>query len=108
MPQFSTTSRQRLATCETAIQELFNEVIKQWDCTVLYGYRKPEEQFELFKHGRSLVAGRWEIVDKSKKDDTETHLFKISTIEAINRDVEFFKSENGVYLANYIPAEILR
>jgi len=49
-----------------------------------------------------------QVGDRRKKDDTETHIFKISTIEAVNQGIEFFKSENGVYLANYIPAEILR
>ena len=66
MPSFSTKSRQKLATCALPLQQLFNEVIKQLDCTVLYGFRSPEEQFELYKRGRELVNGIWVITDKSK------------------------------------------
>lgn len=42
------------------------------------------------------------------KKDTETHIFKISTVEATNAGVVFYKSENGVYLADSVPAWLLR
>ncbi len=39
MPEFSNTSKARLATCHPDIQEVMNEVIKYFDCTILEGYR---------------------------------------------------------------------
>ena len=30
------------------------------------GYRSPEEQFELYKRGRKLIDGVWQIVDRRK------------------------------------------
>lgn len=64
MAYFSDISNERLSTAHKDLQTLFNEVIKYFDCTVIYGHRTPEEQFELFKKGRELVNGEWVITDK--------------------------------------------
>ena len=37
MPKFGKTSRDRLATCDDKLQQVFNEVIKYVDCSVLEG-----------------------------------------------------------------------
>ena len=57
MPSFSQRSKDRLATCDDRLQEVFEEVIKHWDCTILQGERTKEEQDEFFRTGRSKV--RW-------------------------------------------------
>lgn len=59
MPKFSKRSQENLATADIKIQQLFNEVIKDFDCTVIYGHRSIEEQFELFKQGREKKDGWW-------------------------------------------------
>ena len=59
MPSFGTKSKERLATAHEDLQKLFNEVIKYFDCSILYSYRTPEEQFELFKQGREFIDGKW-------------------------------------------------
>lgn len=66
MPNFGIESKKNLATAHQQLQELFEEVVKYFDCKVLYGHRTPEEQFELYKKGRKLVNGKWIIADKSK------------------------------------------
>lgn len=66
MSKFSKRSKDNLVTADEKLQLLFNEVIKEIDCTVIYGYRTPEEQFELFKKGRERIDGWWTITDKSK------------------------------------------
>ena len=66
MYKFSKRSKGNLATADEKLQKLFNEVIKEIDCTVIYGHRTPEEQFELFKKGRERIDGWWQVVDKSK------------------------------------------
>lgn len=66
MYKFSKRSQGNLATADSKLQLLFNEVIKEFDCTVIYGHRTPEEQFELFKKGRERLDGWWQVVDKSK------------------------------------------
>lgn len=50
---FSKTSKSRLATCDVALQLLFNEVIKERDCTILCGYRGEAEQEKAFAEGKS-------------------------------------------------------
>lgn len=66
MFKFSKRSKDNLVTADEKLQLLFNEVIKEIDCTVIYGHRNPEEQFELFKKGREKVDGWWTVIDKSK------------------------------------------
>jgi hypothetical protein len=55
MPKFGNSSATRLATCHPDLQKLFNEVIKNYDCTILQGHRSKEEQDEFFRTGRSKV-----------------------------------------------------
>ena len=57
MPKFGRISRQRLATCHPLLQQLMNEVIISYDCTILEGHRGQSRQDELFAQGRSKV--RW-------------------------------------------------
>ena len=57
MYKFSKRSKDNLASADIKLQQLFNEVIKEFDCTVIYGHRTPEEQFELFKKGREENLG---------------------------------------------------
>ena len=59
MYRFSEKSKAKLATCDGRLQELFNQVIKYYDCSVLEGHRSDERQEELFRQGKSkLRAGQ--------------------------------------------------
>lgn len=66
MPKFGRRSRRNLNTAEYDLQRLFDEVVKYFDCTVIYGHRLPEEQFELFKQGRELRHGKWVVTERHK------------------------------------------
>lgn len=55
MPSFGTKSLYQLSTCDERLQRVFNEVIRTYDCTVIQGYRSPQEQAEKFAQGRSRV-----------------------------------------------------
>lgn len=68
MPTFSQLSQQRLATCHKDLQTVMNEVIKQYDFTVVYGYRSPEEQHQLYTQGRKLVGNKWVKVGSTVTD----------------------------------------
>ena len=57
MARFGKNSRQRLATCDKQLQNLFNEVVKYFDCSVLVGFRGENEQNRAFSEGHSQV--RW-------------------------------------------------
>jgi len=53
MPYFSKISKARLATCHPDLQRLFTEVIKEYDCAILCGYRTEKDQEEAFLNGSS-------------------------------------------------------
>ena len=55
MPYFSKRSKSRLATCDERLQEVFNEVIKHVDCSILEGHRSKERQNKLYDEGRTKV-----------------------------------------------------
>lgn len=55
MPSFSTRSLDRLSTCEPRLVELFMEVVKVYDCSVIEGRRSRERQDELYRTGFSRV-----------------------------------------------------
>ena len=57
MPKFGTTSRERLSTCHILIQNVMNEVINHWDCSILEGARGKETQNRYFTEGKSKL--RW-------------------------------------------------
>lgn len=55
MPRFGTSSKKRLKTCDSSLQDLFNEVIKYFDCTIIEGYRNEEDQNSAVAKGFSKV-----------------------------------------------------
>ena len=67
MAKFGVKSKENLGTCHQDLQTVFYEVVKNFDCSVVYGYRSPEIQFELYKKGRELINGKWVLVDKKKR-----------------------------------------
>lgn len=55
MPKFSKVSRQRLNSCHPDIIRVCEELIKQYDFSVLEGYRGEKEQNKAFDKGTSCV-----------------------------------------------------
>ena len=55
MPRFGKTSKNRLGTCEEDLINLFNEVIKHFDCSVLEGHRGQAKQDKYFNEGKSKL-----------------------------------------------------
>lgn len=53
MPKFGRTSTTRLNTCHPLLQELFREVVKEYDCSILEGARSKERQKMLVASGKS-------------------------------------------------------
>ena len=55
MPEFSKSSKEKLATCHQDLQTLFNYVIRHFDCTVVCGTRNEADQNKAFDGGFSQV-----------------------------------------------------
>lgn len=53
MPSFSKQSLDRLTTCDIRLQELFLEVIKHRDCSILEGHRPKDRQDQAVADGKS-------------------------------------------------------
>jgi hypothetical protein len=73
MPRYSKRSKERLASCDERLQEVFNEVIKHVDCSVLEGHRSKERQNKLYDEGRTKVKypnGRHNISPSKAVDVT--------------------------------------
>ena len=55
MPKFGRKSKERLNTCDSNLQKVFNEVIKHVDCSVLEGHREKDRQNKLYEEGKTKV-----------------------------------------------------
>ena len=55
MPKFSKSSKMKLDTCDPRLVEIFEEVVKHVDCTILEGRRSKSQQDEYFRTGRSKL-----------------------------------------------------
>lgn len=55
MPIYSERSKRNLASCHPLLQQIFNTVIKYYDCTILEGYRGREAQNEAYEKGFSKL-----------------------------------------------------
>lgn len=55
MSQFSSRSRKNLDSADPKLRQLFDEVIKAVDCSVLCGFRNEEDQGRAFDNGFSKV-----------------------------------------------------
>lgn len=115
MYKFSKRSKDNLASADEKLQLLFNEVIKEFDCTVIYGHRTPEEQFELFKKGRERIDGWWKVVDKSKvvtnidgKTKKSKHNYKPSkAVDVVPYPLDWNDIESFKLLASVVKRKAL-
>ena len=55
MPRFGRRSKTNLRTAHLDLIRLFDKVIKEYDCSILQGYRNQEEQDRLYYEGRSKL-----------------------------------------------------
>ena len=55
MPKFGRKSKERLNTCDSNLQKVFNEVIKHVDCSVLEGHRSKDRQNKLYEEEKTKV-----------------------------------------------------
>lgn len=53
MPTFGASSKSRLRTCHPDLIVLMNEVVKNYDCIIVCGYRTKEDQEKAFREGKS-------------------------------------------------------
>ncbi len=107
MPKFGKRSRDRLATCDPRLQELFNKVIELVDITIICGERGRAAQQEAYDNKRSSVLypnsrhnsapsmgvdwAPWPI----DWDDTSRFLYVAGIIYGVAREMGIENIRNG-------------
>lgn len=94
MPQFSERSRKNLETCDKRLQDIFNEVIKGFDCTILCGSRNKEEQDKAFEQGYSQL----------KYPDSKHNFYPSKAVDAAPYPINWNDRERFSFMAGYVKA----
>ena len=55
MASFSDRSQANLATCDERLQEVFDQVVQHFDCTILEGHRGEDRQNQMISEGKSQL-----------------------------------------------------
>lgn len=92
MPSFSNVSQARLATCRPELQSLFNEVVKEFDCSILCGHRDKQDQEAAVAAGKSKTP--WPT---SKHNKTPS-----MAVDAAPYPIDFKNRERIVLFAGFV------
>ena len=104
MPSYSTTSKERLATCHPDLQRLFNEVIKHYDCTIIEGHRDKATQNKAYNKGRSKVKWPYSNHNASPSNAVDVMPY-YNTAPHIRWDVSIRRNERDLYeFAGFVRA----
>lgn len=97
MAAFGVYSRTRLVTCDPRLQQLFNEVVKHFDCRVLCGHRTEAEQNQALHDGYSKLA--WPL----SKHNTNPSM----AVDVVPWPVDWEDRERMVYFAGLVKGVAL-
>ena len=90
--EFSNRSKKALESAHPDLQELFNEVIKVIDCTVIYGHRTEEEQNEMVSKGYS----------KMKFPKSKHNVKPSAAADVVPYPIDWHNRERFVYFAGIV------
>lgn len=94
MPSFSEESKAKLATCHPYLKKLFEEIIKTYDCTIICGERKKEDQDKAVAAGESLTP-----YPTSKHNS-----FPSMAVDVAPYPIDFNDEKRFYHFAGYIQA----
>lgn len=94
MPKFCLQSEMRLSTCEKPLQDLFNEVIKTYDCAIICGFRDEKEQQRAFENG----------VSKKKFPNSKHNKYLSSAVDVAPCPVVWNEIDRFYHFAGYVQA----
>lgn len=100
MFSFSQQSLDNLAECDPQLQELFNEVIKYFDCSVICGFRNEKDQHEAFLEGFSETD--W---PDSKHNSTPSKA--VDVVPYYSDRISREKAANHYFFAGFVKAVAL-
>lgn len=94
MPSFSATSRSRLETCDTRLQEIFNRVVEKYDCTIICGHRSKEAQDE-------AVAKK---LSKTPYPTSKHNSLPSKAVDAAPYPIDWNNTKRFYHFAGYVTA----
>ncbi len=94
MPNFGKKSNERLATCDPRLRDLFNQVVKHYDCSIIQGHRDMETQNKYFSEGKSKV-----VYPNSKHNSLPSRAVDVAPYPIVWNDTERF-----YHFAGYVTA----
>ena len=105
MPHFGEKSTARLETCHDNLQILMREVVKHFDCSVIYGHRTRDEQARLYAQGRdkpgSIVTNCDGVVKLSKHQGVDGEAPSLAA-DVVPYPIDWNDTERMVYFAGYV------
>ena len=90
MPKFGYRSRARLSSCDQRLIDLFEEVIKYVDCSVISGHRGKDEQDDLCRNGKSQLK-----YPKSRHNSTPSMAADVVPYPVDWKDIDRFREFIG-------------
>ena len=81
MPSFSQSSKDKLDTCHPDLIRLFNEVIKEYDCSILEGHRDMERQKQLFRDKKTKTLASKHLYEPSRATDVMAYPIRWDDIQ---------------------------
>lgn len=92
MFSFSNKSKRNLDTCDTRLQEVMNEVIQHYDCSILEGHRTEELQNAYYKKRLS----------KLKYPDSKHNKIPSLAVDAVPYPVNWKQTERMAHFAGFV------
>lgn len=111
MPTYGESSRKKLGTCHQDLIVIFQNVVEEFDNTILYGMRTPTEQYNLFMKGRERQPdGTIKIVDRSKvvtyldgmSKKSNHNLNPSMAVDATPYPIDFTDTKRQIYFAGKV------
>ena len=97
MPRFGKTSKKRLATCDDGLQNLFYEVVRHFDCSVIIGHRGERDQNKAFDEGKSKVR-----YPKGKHNSNPS-----TAVDVAPYPIDWEDRERFIYFAGFVKGVAL-
>lgn len=95
MPKFSAYSKSKLMTANPLLRQLFEEVVKEFDCRVLCGARGEEEQDRAFHSGES----------KLRFPNSKHNKFPSNAVDVAPYPVNWKDEKRFYFFAGYVKAK---
>lgn len=92
MAKFGKRSKYNLLSCDKRIVELFEEVVKEFDCSVLCGYRGQDEQDKAWNESKSTLR-----YPKSKHNSMPS-----MAVDVAPYPIDWDDTERFYYFAGYV------